>query len=84
MAYLPPNKWQARAYEFRELVARDDSLREFFRLLRDRFPAAFAALRDRLDVLWDKRVAQAQVDVPPAMGDLVNEGSIEEPEEPGP
>lgn len=82
MAYQPSTKWAARMYEFREVVARDDSLRELLRLLRDRFPDAFAGLCQRLDALWDKRVAEARVEVPPAMADVVNEGSIEEPKEP--
>ena len=80
----PKTKWEARIYEFREIIASDKGCRTFFRLLRDKHPAAFAELTTYLDARWDERVAKEQAEVPPPMDEITDEGDIEEPEEPEP
>jgi len=81
--YRPRNDWDARKYEFRELVADDERLIELMKQMRDHFPDAFQALVRQLDKDWDARVVEEQSGIAPSIANLENgelEPPIEEPQ----
>lgn len=74
--FQPQTRWQARVYEFRELVADDVRLRAFFKALQAQQPQAFAGVVALLDRDWDKRVAEGAAGIPPQIAALP-EGAYE-------
>ncbi len=74
--YQPETKWDARKYEFKELIANDVRLTAFMKGLRTKHRTAFDDILKKLDADWDERVTTAQAEIASPSADL-DEGELE-------
>jgi hypothetical protein len=72
--FQPANDWQALIYWLREVVGRDESLRDFLQWLETEHPAAFGSIVERIGKGWDSHCDDAASGLPKRMAELPKVG----------